>query len=131
MKKGFRYLLYVCFSPIGRINRAGWWLSWVFLLLYQILGAALHAGIPADGVILDIFLFASLLIRVGLVYAIIVATAKRLHDTKRSGWNGLWVLIPTFGVFYILIVCGFFKGTYRENKYGEPIDYKSFSNDTN
>lgn len=127
MKKVLKYFLYVCFSPTGRINRAGWWLVWVFLLLYQILGVSLHAVLRPDGVILNIFLLWSLLSGVGLLYAMIVATVKRLHDTKRSGWKGLWVLIPTFGVFYILIVCGFFKGTDGENKYGDSRDLKLFT----
>lgn len=62
-----------------------------------------------------------------LVYSLIVMSIKRFHDTNRSGWKGLWVLIPAFGVFYILIVCGFFKGTHGENKYGESRDLKSFT----
>ncbi len=48
----------------------------------------------------------------------IVVSVKRFHDTNRSGWHILLGLISA-GI-YLLIVCGFFKGTDGENKYGDP-----------
>ena len=66
-----------------------------------------------------------------LTYPSIVVCVKRFHDTNRSGFNILWMLIPTLGALYILIVCGFFKGTEGKNKYGEPSyligDWDSFT----
>lgn len=58
-----------------------------------------------------------------LYYTHIPVSIKRLHDRNRSGWNLLWGVIPIIGALYILIVCGFFKGTEGNNKYGmNPTD---------
>ena len=115
MKKVFQYFLYVCFSPTGRINRAWWW-------LYALLAAVLRflvVSVLSQG---DPFLafFNFFVVDVAFIYPGIVVSVKRFHDTNRSGWHMLWVLIPFFGALYILIVCGFFKGTDGENKYGDP-----------
>ena len=53
-----------------------------------------------------------------LYYTYLPVYIKRLHDTDRSGWNLLWGIIPIIGAFYILIVCGFVKGTAGDNEYG-------------
>ena len=118
MKKVLKYFLSVCFSQKGRINRA-WW--WIYISLFSIFHWVL------DDTILDntgeygqtLFFFSGCLV-LGMTYSLILVCVKRFRDTHRSGWNMLWVLIPAFGVLYILIVCGFFKGTDGENKYGEP-----------
>jgi uncharacterized membrane protein YhaH (DUF805 family) len=58
-----------------------------------------------------------------ILYVFITATVKRLHDTDRSGWWVLITFIPVIGFFYLIIVCGFFKGTVGENRYGSPFRY--------
>ena len=124
MKKVLKYFLYVCFTRTGRINRAWWWL---YTLLTRVLVFILYAISSEPFIIWAVAGFV-------LLYSDISATLKRFHDTNRSGWNLLWVLIPLFGALYILIVCGFFKGTDGENKYGAPsflIDWDSCNNDTN
>lgn len=79
----------------------------------------LVAGVLSQGdPFLAFFNYAVLVL--GLIYPSIVVTIKRFHDTNRSGYHMLWVLIPFFGALYILIVCGFFKGTDGKNKYGDP-----------
>ena len=132
MKKVFKYIFYVCFSTTGRINRA-WWCFYILFsnffywgLLIPIIGISRSPAPEFE------FFFYHTITGVVIVYPSIVVTVKRFRDTNRSGYNILWGLIPFFGVLYILIVCGFFKGTDGENKYGEPsslIDWDSF--DTN
>ena len=56
------------------------------------------------------------------IYIDTAVSVKRLHDTGRSGWHLLLGLIPIIGLVYILVVCGFIKGTEGENAYGPPID---------
>lgn len=42
---------------------------------------------------------------------------RRLHDTGRSGWNCLWVLLPLVGVIVLLVfLCS--PSIPAENKYG-------------
>lgn len=43
--------------------------------------------------------------------------ARRLHDTGRSNWNYLWILLPVIGWVIILVfLCQ--KGDTKANKYG-------------
>lgn len=122
-----KYFLYVCFSPRGRINRAGWWLYWGLFLLCLIADSFLSllwgiGGLYTRGIGIYENIYS-----VFLVYSLIVVSIKRFHDTNRSEWYVLVWLVPVYGWFYVPIVCGFFKGTDGENKYGDPIDRKSFA----
>ena len=107
MKKVLKYFLYVYFSPTGRINRAGWWLIWLPFLLIGFLTPLGNRTFTA---------FLSIL----WINSLILVSVKRFHDTNRSGWRVLLWLVPVYGWFYVPIVCGFFKGTDGENKYGAP-----------
>ena len=122
MKKvsGFKYFLYVCFSTTGRTNRAWWWL-YIFLSNIFYWGLPiLIVGMSGSHAPEFDFFFYHTLAAIVLGYSSIVVTIKRFRDTNRTGWNMLFGLIPFFGVLYIIIVCGFFKGTEGDNTYGEP-----------
>lgn len=43
---------------------------------------------------------------------------RRLHDRNKSGWWLLVGLIPVLGVFWMLIECGFKRGTDGDNRFG-------------
>ena len=126
MKKVLKYFLYVCFSPRGRINRT-WY--WFYVFLYAVL-RLLVVGVLSQGdpILASLNYFFT---EVVLIYPGIVVTIKRFHDTNRSGWHILLGLI-TLGL-YIIIVCGFFKGTAGDNKYGETSaligDWDSYNKD--
>ena len=52
---------------------------------------------------------------------------RRLHDFGWSGWNTLWLSLPTFIPYAGLLVVLFMflkKGDPDINKYGSPIDYE-------
>ena len=70
-----------------------------------------------DGCVLGVVY---LLIHLLILYVFITATVKRLHDTDRSGWWALMGFVPVIGWIYFIVVCGFFKGTVGENRYGSP-----------
>ena len=75
-----------------------------------------------------------------IIYIDLSIVVKRLHDTNRSGWRCLWVLLAfILGVIfsgvpllssiiqflfaiYFFVVCGCFKGTEGKNDYGHPVD---------
>ena len=113
MTKVFQYFLYVCFSPTGRINRAWFWLYVLFsaVLRFSIVGVMSQG----DPILATLNYF---VVDVVLIYPGIMVSVKRFHDTNRSGWHILLGLISAG--LYILIICGFFKGTDGENKYGAP-----------
>lgn len=129
MKKVFDYFFYVCFSTTGRINRAWWWLYTTISISVKVVSYILVFSVT---IVPENFILFYLLFIIGLgimlIYTDILAAAKRFHDTNRSAQNLYWFFLPFFGVLYIFSVCGFFRGTDGENKYGEPsflIDWTS------
>ena len=123
-------LVWFLFSFHGRIGRAGYWAyalaSIVLIAVLSVGGAwvtealsdepgtdaltANPAAIAFTGsmaVLFVIYLWSS--------YAVL---AKRWHDRDKSGWWSLIGLIPYIGTIWILVECGFLKGTDGANRYG-------------
>ena len=105
-------------SPNGRVGRADWWLKYivafgVISIVAVVLdnGLGLTFGEQETGVI-------SLLVAVLTIYPAIVVTIKRFHDRNKSGWWVLIALVPLLGAFWILIECGFLRGTVGPNRFG-------------
>ena len=105
-----------CFSFTGRIDRK---LYWAYVIVSLLMTFCFYVVI--DRFYETVFFFMSLLYLL-VLYIDLAVTVKRLHDTNRSGWNAAMVIIPIIGVFYLIIVCGFFKGIQGENRYGPPVD---------
>lgn len=55
-----------------------------------------------------------------IFWIILAVSVKRLHDCNKSGWFYLINLLPFIGQLWILILCGFTKGTEEGNRFGEP-----------
>ena len=111
------------FSFKGRINRLQYWLYTIGVISFYFLVGGIIIAIVAVGNIAELDKrYTDILGILGLMftYTMIAIAAKRLHDTDRSGLNILWELVPCIGIFYLLIVCGFLKGTPHKNRYGEP-----------
>lgn len=103
------------FSFKGRINRLTYWVSFLFRLpVYGALASIVYAVEESDWFYL---LVSPILLAV--LYAETAITAKRLHDTNRSGWSQLWALFPIGGPLYLFVVCGFLRDR-EPNKYGDP-----------
>lgn len=108
---------YCCFT--GRASRSEYWwfclfgfiVGLVFGLPKGILGGLNYLD-AADGVNLvsQIVSLAFLLPSLGLFF-------RRMHDTNRSGWNILWILLPVVG-FIILLIYLTKSSCPAENKYG-------------
>ena len=113
-----------CFSNFanfqGRARRSKFW--WLFLFSSVILFViqVLLAFAP-DG-FLDSTAFAviaSSIFGIVLLIPFYAAGARRLHDTGKSGWLQLLVLIPCAGaiILYVLWAQG---GSEVDNQYGAP-----------
>ena len=96
----------------GRAGRAEFW--W-FVLASAIIGIALSTLGRASVVFLVLYAIYAL----GVLIPSIAVTVRRLHDTSRSGWWYLLVLIPLVGGI-ILIVFLATDGTPGPNQYGPP-----------
>ena len=113
-----------CFSNFanfqGRARRLKfWWLflfSSVILFVVQVLLAFAPDGFP-DSTAFAVT--ASSIIGIVLLIPFYAVDARRLHDTGKSGWLQLLVLIPCAGAI-ILYVLWAQAGSEVDNQYGAP-----------
>jgi len=88
----------------GRARRQEYWM---FILIYMIINIALA--------VLGLELVSSL-VALGLLIPSMSIAARRLHDTGRSGWWQLIVLIPIIG--FIVLVVFLAQDGHGANDYG-------------
>lgn len=98
---------YFCFE--GRAGRKEFWM-W-FLAVF-IINFVLNL-IPKAGPIL------SAVFGLAILLPFLSVTARRLHDTGKSGWMQLLALIPLIGGLIVLILC-IPEGSKEANAYGAP-----------
>lgn len=84
---------------------------WMFILFYMIFYIVLSV---IDGIIGSIIL-SSIYSLILLIPSISIAT-RRLHDTSRTGWWQLILLIPIIG--FIILLVFLIQDSHEENKYG-------------
>ena len=92
----------------GRARREEYWM---FILFYMIFYIVLGVVDSLIGTIALTAIYSLVL----LVPSISIA-ARRLHDTSRSGWWQLIILIPLLGVIILLVFL--VLDSHDDNKYG-------------
>ena len=91
----------------GRSRRSEYW--W-FFLLNQAVGTLV-------AIVFGSFETLSLFYTIAVTPAAVAALVRRLHDTGRSAWNLLWLLVPFIGIAIVIFyLCQ--DGTPGENCYG-------------
>ena len=123
-------LTWFLFSFEGRIGRLAYWAYTVAVLIVIVAIAIALGGIaelaasqvkvpkgPAEDMSLGVVLT---LVAVVLLYCWTnyAVHAKRWHDRGKSGWWSLIGFVPYIGGIWILVECGFLKGTEGPNAYG-------------
>ena len=111
---------YAVFS--GRARRKEYWL---FILLYAILGfianvAGAILGINyqmTGGIGVIIIPILPIILALLLLLPGVGVGIRRLHDTDRSGWWLLIMLVPFIGPIWLLVLT-VLDGTIGENRYG-------------
>jgi uncharacterized membrane protein YhaH (DUF805 family) len=109
-------------SPQGRVGRQDWWLKYVLAFIVvsvvaSVLDASLGLVDPETG-----YGPISIIAVLVMLYPAIVVNIKRFHDRNKSGWWVLIVLIPFVGALWLLIECGFLRGTAGQNRFGaDPV----------
>ena len=106
----------------GRVRGKKFWyfflINCIVVAILEVLGTMLSGGNPngtaATG-LTGIYTLAVLLPYIGV-------TIRRLHDTNKSGWLTLLILIPVVGGLIVLVLCAA-PGTVGPNQYGpDPVD---------
>ncbi|MBC2594340.1 DUF805 domain-containing protein [Ruficoccus amylovorans] len=106
----------------GRINRSTFWLKFVLPVVIVSIVINIIAGVMmgSDPNNPNMAGFAILGIwQLILIYPSICVYGKRWHDRDKSAWWILIGLIPLVGPIWVLVECGFLKGTEGPNRFGE------------
>ena len=107
---------YLFTSLEGRIGRQSYWIgnlaiagvSIISWLVDAMLGTTGEYGYGAVSGIVSLI----------MIYPTIMLYAKRWHDRNKSGWWTLISLVPVIGGLWMLIECGFLRGTEGPNRFG-------------
>ena len=105
----------------GRARRSEYWFIQLFLFLTNLVAAAIDLALM-DG---DLERFTAnggggivgLIWILATIVPALAALVRRLHDTSRSGWWALMVLVPIAGAIVILVFTVQDSDS-SENKYG-------------
>ncbi len=89
----FQESVKTCFTKYadfnGRASRSEYWWFFLFVILASVATSLVSSVLSG-------------LISLGTLIPSIAAATRRLHDTNRSGWWQLVVLVPVIGFFVIL-----------------------------
>ena len=106
----FQESIKLCFQKYadfnGRAKRPEFW--WFELFMFLV---SLGLGIVSD--------ILSGLFSITVLVPSIAVGARRLHDTGRSGWWQLLVLVPVLGWILLIVWCAQ-EGNPADNEFGAP-----------
>lgn len=106
------------FSFSGRINRTPYWMVTLILLGWGSIFQQLMGPYGPDNPMTIGPVLVSIVDFIIVLWIGLSVQVKRLHDRDKSGWWVLLNLIPIIGQIWILIECGFLRGTAGENRFG-------------
>ncbi len=94
----------------GRATRAEYWLYWLATFIIGfVLGIIVPQGIAP---------FVTIALSLALLLPGLAVATRRLHDSGRSAWNFLWILLPCVGAIIVLVfMC--LPSQNENNPYGE------------
>jgi uncharacterized membrane protein YhaH (DUF805 family) len=96
----------------GRIGRQTYWMSYLaFIGIGVVLGIVSAFLGKAGAIIIVIFSLA-------IIWPALAIQAKRWHDRDKSAWWLLMNLVPAIGGIWVLVECGFLRGTEGQNSFG-------------
>ena len=104
------FLLALARSPRykGRSRRKEFWYTWLFLSLFWHIPIAIITNIYDNQTLLETLNYVDISIFVAFYLPLYV---RRLHDTNRSGWWMLTIILP--------IIFSFFDSYRENNKFGK------------
>ena len=109
----FIYCLKNYFNFSGRATRSEFWYFMLFVLLFgiviKLIEVIMGMGIYDSGIL-------SLIYDLALLIPTLAVSTRRLHDTNRSGWWNLIMLVPIIGI--IVLIVFYCQDSKEDNKYG-------------
>jgi uncharacterized membrane protein YhaH (DUF805 family) len=101
----------------GRSRRKEYWSYFLLTIGLNIVANILDSIVGMGGMVWGLWGPLTLLLTLALLVPGIAVTIRRLHDTGRSGWWWLIVLIPFIGAL-VLLYFMVIEGTPGPNEYG-------------
>ena len=94
----FIYCLKNYFNFSGRATRSEFWYFMLFVLLFGIVITLIEVimGTYDSGIL-------SLIYNLALLFPSLAVSTRRLHDTNRSGWWNLIMLVPIIGIIVLIV----------------------------
>jgi len=109
-----------CFSFKGRTNRLHWW----FIQLFVLSPVILYYCFYIDGQTVEAWqLFLVYILFIILAIVNFSVCARRYHDINKSSFRQLLRLVPVIGSLWVMIECGFLRGSPAPNRYGNPVGF--------
>ena len=109
---------WLLFSFEGRLNRQPYW---IVVIIMAVLNTGLgnyvddfgpeHPATGGQGLV-------AMAVAVVSIWISLAVQIKRWHYRDKSGWWALLNLVPVIGWIWILIECGFLRGTFGDNRFG-------------
>jgi uncharacterized membrane protein YhaH (DUF805 family) len=103
---------HLLFGFSGREKRLPWWIATILVdlalgMIYAIFGHPRPSGLVL------------LLLAPPLIWISVAVQVKRWHDRDKSGWWFLMNFVPIIGLLWVLIECGFLRGSPGPNRFGD------------
>ena len=92
----------------GRARRKEFWMYTLFYMIFYVVASAIDVALGT--------MIFSMVLALGLLIPTIAISARRLHDTGRSGWWQLIGIIPLIGL--IVLIVFYVQDSIGENEYG-------------
>ena len=104
----------------GRASRSEFWFFYLFILIGSIL--TIIADVNMFSHSFDTWGPVNSIYQLLVILPSLAVSARRLHDTNKSGWYILFSIIPIFGL--IVIFWWSSLGSNKKNRFGNPIKLK-------
>jgi uncharacterized membrane protein YhaH (DUF805 family) len=101
------------FSFEGRINRKPYW-----MFILAVIGVAIALALVTSPMGEMMQGIAHIALTLLVIWPGLAMQAKRWHDRDKSAWWILINFIPFIGPLWVLIECGFLRGTPGQNRFG-------------
>jgi len=109
----------------GRASRSEFWWFQLFIVIVSIPLCVLsfYAGYTGSSGLAMVSTGLSVVMWLALIVPLISVTVRRLHDTDRSGWWYLLMLVPFVGLVVLVLVLMLLPGTPGGNRFGPPVPH--------
>ena len=102
----------------GRASRPDYWWFILANIIAFAVARVIDSALGLNGLLLGVYGPLTAILGLGLLCPSLAVAARRLHDTGRSAWWMLLVVVPVAGLVVIYFLA--LEGTFGPNEFGSP-----------